>query len=150
MGNHKSWQRHLSGVRLPSSLSDHWLAGGVGITRGNGGRKVRPHMSWSLFDCNLLFRTVAGSCSCLKLINFLNFKLETNWAALYSVVCESVRDGYNTWPNLHFFQYIQAKKPFDDPVLPNTKQYQLILTQYHQVPASNTVYWSSTIKYQLI
>ena len=122
MGNHKSWQRHLSGVRLPSSLSDHWLAGGVGITRGNGGRKVRPHMSWSPFDCNLLFRTVAGSCSCLKLINFLNFKLETNWAALYSVVCESVRDGYNTWPNLHFFQYIYRQKS-------------LTLTLCHQMPS---------------
>ena len=40
----------------------------------------------------------------------------------------------NTWPNLHFFQNIQAYKPFADPVPPNTKKCQLILTQYHQVP----------------
>ena len=35
----------------------------------------------------------------------------------------------NTRPNLHFFQYIQAYKPCADPVLPNTKEYQLILTR---------------------
>ena len=45
----------------------------------------------------------------------------------------------NTRPNLHFFQYIQAYKPFADHVPPNIKQYQLILTQYHQVPASMMV-----------
>ena len=35
-----------------------------------------------------------------------------------------------TRPNLHFFQYIQAYKPFADLVPPNIKQYQLILTKY--------------------
>ena len=50
-----------------------------------------------------------------------------------------------TRPNLHFFQYIQAYKPFANPVPPNTStstnsywpstsQYRHILTQYHQVP----------------
>ena len=38
-----------------------------------------------------------------------------------------------TRPNLHFFQYIQVYKPFADPVPPNTKQYQLILTKYQPV-----------------
>ena len=38
-----------------------------------------------------------------------------------------------TWPNLHFFQYIQAYKPYADPVPCNTKQCQFLLTQYHIV-----------------
>ena len=33
-----------------------------------------------------------------------------------------------TRPNIHFFQYIQAYKPYADPVLHNTEQYQFILT----------------------
>ena len=41
-----------------------------------------------------------------------------------------------TRPNIHFFQYIQAYKPYADPVPHITKQYQFKLTQYHQVPAS--------------
>ena len=51
----------------------------------------------------------------------------------------------NTRPSLHFFQYIQAYKPFADPLPPNTKQNQLILTKYQpvssytdQVPSSTT------------
>ena len=39
----------------------------------------------------------------------------------------------NIRPNLHFFQYIQAYKPFANPVPPNTKQYKLILTKYQPV-----------------
>ena len=60
-----------------------------------------------------------------------------------------------THPNLHFFHYIQAYKPFADPVPPNTKQYQLILTKYQPVssytdpvPSSNT-YNSSSRKAQV-
>ena len=56
----------------------------------------------------------------------------------------------NTWPNLHFFQYIQAYKPFADHVPSNnTKQYQLILTKYQPVSSytdpvpSSTTYNSS-------
>ena len=56
----------------------------------------------------------------------------------------------NTRPNLHFFQYIQAYKPFADHVPPNTKHYQLILTKYQPVslytdpvPSSNTYNSSS-------
>ena len=54
-----------------------------------------------------------------------------------------------TRPNLHFFQYIQAYKPFADHVPPNTKQYQLILTKYQPVSSytdpvpSSTTYNSS-------
>ena len=40
---------------------------------------------------------------------------------------------WNIITNLHFFQYIQAYKPFADHVLPNIKQYQLILTKYQPV-----------------
>ena len=60
----------------------------------------------------------------------------------------------NTRPNLHFFQYIQAYKPFADPVPPNTKQYQLILTKYQPVLSytdpvpSSTNYNSSSRKAQ--
>ena len=57
----------------------------------------------------------------------------------------------DTWLNLHFFQYIQAYKPFADPVPPYTKQYQLILTKYQQVLSytddpvpSSTIYNSSS------
>ena len=48
----------------------------------------------------------------------LCFILETSWVALYSVVCEWVSmSGISvTRPNLHFFQYIQAYKPFADPI----------------------------------
>ena len=48
----------------------------------------------------------------------LNWILERSWVALYSVVCLSVcLWGIGvTWPNLHFFQYIQAYKPFADPI----------------------------------
>ena len=54
-----------------------------------------------------------------------------------------------TWPNLHFFQYIQAYKPYADPVPCNTKQCQFLLTQYHQVPDSIALYWPSTCWYHL-
>ena len=46
--------------------------------------------------------------------------------------------------NLHFFQYIQAYKPFADPVPPNTKQYQLILTKYQPVSSYTDPVLSST------
>ena len=42
----------------------------------------------------------------------------------------------STWTNLGLFQYVQALKPYNDPVSPIAKQYQLILTQYHRVPVS--------------
>ena len=50
----------------------------------------------------------------------LNFILDTSWVALSSVVCEwvSMSGIGNIRPNLHFFQYIQAYKPFADPVPP--------------------------------
>ena len=57
-----------------------------------------------------------------------------------------------TRPNLHFFQYIQAYKPFADPVPYNTKQYQLTLTNYQPLSSytdpepSNTSYNSSSRK----
>ena len=78
----------------------------------------------------------------------LCFILETSWVALYSDVCVSGIG--NTRPNLHFFQYIQAYKPFADPVPPNTNQYQLILTKYQPVSSytdpvpSSTTYNSSS------
>ena len=81
----------------------------------------------------------------------LCFILETSWVALYSDVCEwvSVSGIGVTRPNLHFFQYIQAYKPFADHVPPNIKQYQLILTKYQPVSSytdpvpSSTTYNSS-------
>ena len=50
----------------------------------------------------------------------------------------------NTQPSLHFFQYIQAYKPFADPVPPNTKHYQLILTKYQPVSSYTDTVPSST------
>ena len=49
-----------------------------------------------------------------------------------------------TWPNLHFFQYIQAYKPFADHVPPNSKQYQLILAKYQPVSSYTDPVLSST------
>ena len=43
--------------------------------------------------------------------------------------CLSVRHRCHPTKSTHF-PYIQAFKPFADPVPPNTKQYQLILTKY--------------------
>ena len=54
-----------------------------------------------------------------------------------------------TQTKLHFFQYIQASKPFPNPVPPNTKQYQQIVTKYQPVSSytdpepSSTTYNSS-------
>ena len=82
----------------------------------------------------------------------LCFILERSWVALYSDVC--VWGIGVTWPNLHFFQYIQAYKPFADHVPPNIKQYQLILTKYQPVSSytdpvpSSTTYNSSSRKAQ--
>ena len=62
--------------------------------------------------------------------------------------CLSVR------PNINFFQYIQAYKPFADPLPPNTKQHQLIPTKYQPVLSytdpepSSTTYNSSSRKAQ--
>ena len=84
----------------------------------------------------------------------LKFYTETSWVALYSVVCVCVSGIGDTRPNLHFFQYIQANKPFSDPLPPNTKQNQLILTKYQPVSSytdpvpSNTTYNSSSRKAQ--
>ena len=55
-----------------------------------------------------------------------------------------------TRPNLHFFQYIQAYKPFADPVPPNTKQYQLILTKYQPVSSYTDPVPSSTTIHHLV
>ena len=70
------------------------------------------------------------------------------WVALsFLFVCLFVRPSRygNTQSNLHFFQYIQALKPHINPVPLNSKQYQVILTQYHQVPTSTDFYWPRTI-----
>ena len=77
----------------------------------------------------------------------LNFILYTSWVALYSVVCEWVSEsGIGvTRPNLHFFQYIQAYKPYTDPIPPITNQYQHKMTHYHQLPTSIAIYWPSTV-----
>ena len=66
----------------------------------------------------------------------------------------SVSDIGVTRPNLYFFQYIKAYKPFADPVPPKTKQFQLILTKYQRVSSytdpvpSSTTYNSSSRKAQ--
>ena len=63
------------------------------------------------------------------------------WVALSflvrSVVCPAMvtSDQIST-----FFQYIQAYKPCNYPVSLNTKQYQVMLTQHHQVPTSTALY----------
>ena len=86
------------------------------------------------------------------------------------VVCPSQYDDIR--PNLHFFQYMQAKKPCTNPVLINTKLYwpsttkyqsvplhtdqappttnqnRLILTQYYHVSTSSSSYWPSNMIFQ--
>ena len=95
-------------------------------------------------------------------------KLYTGYKLSSPIFClwVSVSGIGNTQPNLHFFQYIQAYKPFADPVPvvmlgirwysvpPNTKHYQLILTKYQPVSSysdpvpSSTTYNSSSRKTQ--
>ena len=108
-----------------------------------GGIFVSHLQTWDL-SRNLHDRIFGPKIAWLSLC----FIQETSWVALYSVVCLSgIGD---TWPNLHFFQYIQAYEPFADPVPPNTKQYQLILTKYQPVSSytdpepSSTTYKSSS------
>ena len=62
----------------------------------------------------------------------------------YILLSVSVSGIGNTRPNLHFFQYIQAYKPFADHVPPITKQYQLKLTEYQPVSSSTDPVPSST------
>ena len=61
---------------------------------------------------------------------------------IFCCLSVSVSGISNTRPNLYFFQYIKAFKPFADPVPPKTKQFQLILTKYQPVSS-----YTSTIKY---
>ena len=71
--------------------------------------------------------------------------------ALSFLVCLFVRwlSRYgNIRPNIHFFQYILALKPYDNPVPLNTKQYQVKLTKYQSVPPCTDPV--DTIKYQPI
>ena len=49
-----------------------------------------------------------------------------------------------------YYVYLQAEKPYTDPVPSSTKQYQLILTLFYQVPSSANLYWPITIEYQPI
>ena len=49
-----------------------------------------------------------------------------------------------TRPNLYFFQYIKAYKPFADHVPPKTNQFQLILTKYQPVSSHTDPVPSST------
>ena len=79
----------------------------------------------------------------------LNFILDASWVALYSVVCEWCKASVTPDQISTFFQYIQAYKPYADPVPCNTKQCQFLLTQYHQVPDSIALYWPSTCWYHL-
>ena len=79
-------------------------------------------------------------------------KLYTGYKLSSSIFCclwVSMSGIGNTRSNLHFFQYIQAYKPYADPVPCNTKQCQFLLTQYHQVPDSIALYWPSTCWYHL-
>ena len=48
------------------------------------------------------------------------------------------------------YHFTQAVPIYTDPVPPNTNQYCLILTQYHQVPTSTTLNCSITTKYQSV
>merc|ERR1712214_8284 len=71
-------------------------------------------------------------------------------SSIFCCLCVSLSGIGVTRPNLHFFQYIQAYKPFADHVTPNIKQYQLILTKYQPVSSytdpvpSSTTYNSSS------
>ena len=81
-----------------------------------------------------------------QLMLYTGDKLSSNTFCCLSV---SVSGIGNTRSNLHFFQYIQAYKPFADHIPPNIKQYQLILTKYQPVSSytdpvpSSTTYNSS-------
>ena len=111
------------------------------------------HMYLPLLTVLLLYSPAIAFTSTIIAWLSLNSILEASWVALYSVVCLSVSEASVT-PDQYFFQYIQAYKPFADPVPPNTKQYQLILTKYQPVSSytypvpSITTYNSSSRKAQ--
>ena len=85
-----------------------------------------------------------GGCCVTQL--YTEYKLSSS---IFCCLWASMSGIGNTRPNLHFFQYIQAYKPYADPVPCNTKQCQFLLTQYHQVPDSIALYWPSTCWYHL-
>ena len=98
----------------------------------------------SLQSCNRCYQRLT--------IAHLSLPWSNGWLPLSFLVCCSFvcSSCYgNTRPNLPFLQYIQAlKNTHINPVPLNSKQYQVILTQYHQEPTSTAPYWPSTIVYQ--
>ena len=67
---------------------------------------------------------------------------------LSSPIFQSRLEICNTWPDLHFLQYVMAYRPSTDLEPSRVNQYRPILTEFHQVPTSIAMYWPSTIKYQ--
>ena len=51
---------------------------------------------------------------------------------------------------MNFFSTYTGIKALQDPVPKSTKQYQLLMTQYHQLLTSVAIYLPSIIKYQLL
>ena len=69
------------------------------------------------------------------------------WLSSSIFPCLSSRYG-NIRPNLHFFSIYTGIKALYYPSTPlNTMQYQVTLTQYHQVPTSTALYWPNSIIY---
>ena len=88
--------------------------------------------------------------SALKNCSYLPSMVQDGWVALPFLVCSFVCPAMVTPDQISTFffkKYIQALKPHIKPVPLKSKQYQVILTQYHQVPTSTAFYCFSTIKY---
>ena len=104
------------------------------------------------WDCQLQGMSATGdSAGELRLQEHCVTQLELY--TVYYVVCLCVYQALVAPDQIStFFQYIQAYKPFTDPVLSNTKQYQFMLTKYQPVSSytdpvpSSTTYNSSSRK----
>ena len=101
--------------------------------------------SWSLNGDELLNLEVW--------IAHLSLPWSFGWVALSFLVCRLfVRPAMVTSDQIStFFNMYRHKSPLlphTTTVPPNTNQYCLLLTQYHQVPSSTALYWPITIIYQ--
>ena len=115
-------------------------------------------VSWLWSPRSLIWKTGAASASSTQDQNWQKqLKLDWNCISLPSIFKPSKRQialnspcrsvGRTVSP-LIFLLHIEWLSPNTDQVPPCTIQYHPLVTQYHHVPTSTTLYCPGTIKYQ--